>query len=116
MMTVPGVGQIAALTIKAVVDDPTRLSRSRTAAAQFGLTLERYQSGEHGNLGRVSTSWRPGCSCDALCRSQCAADVHRGRICDQILGHGTDPDQSTLPYRRSRGQRIGCSGPPDVGR
>ncbi|MEP4194960.1 MAG: transposase, partial [Aliishimia sp.] len=38
MMTVPGVGQIAALTFKAAVDDPTRFKRSRTVGAHFGLT------------------------------------------------------------------------------
>lgn len=31
MMTVPGVGPIAALTFKAAVDDPTRFKRSRAA-------------------------------------------------------------------------------------
>ena len=38
MMTVPGVGPGAALTLKAAVDDPTRLKRSRTVAAHFGFT------------------------------------------------------------------------------
>lgn len=45
LMTVPGVGPIAALTFKAAVDDPTRFKRSRTVAAHFGLTPRRYQSG-----------------------------------------------------------------------
>jgi len=45
MMTVPGVGPIAALTFKAAVDDPARFKRSRTVAAHFGLTPRRYQSG-----------------------------------------------------------------------
>lgn len=54
MMTVPGVGPIAALTFKAAVDDPTRFTRSRTVAAHFGLTPRRYQSGEHDNPGRIS--------------------------------------------------------------
>jgi transposase len=54
MMTVPGVGPIAALTFKAAVDDPTRFKRSRTVAAHFGLTPRRYQSGEHDNPGRIS--------------------------------------------------------------
>ena len=40
MMTVPGVGPIAALTFKAAVDDPARFKRSRTVAAHFGLTPE----------------------------------------------------------------------------
>lgn len=54
MMTVPGVGPIAALTFKADVDDPTRFKRSRTVGAHFGLTPRRYQSGEHDNPGRIS--------------------------------------------------------------
>jgi transposase len=54
MMTVPGMGPIAALTFKAAVDDPARFKRSRTVAAHFGLTPRRYQSGEHDNPGRIS--------------------------------------------------------------
>lgn len=54
MMTVPGVGPIAALTFKAAVDDPTRFKKSRTVAAHFGLTPRRFQSGEHDNPGRIS--------------------------------------------------------------
>jgi len=56
MMTVPGVGPIAALTFKAAVDDPARFKRSRTVGAHFGLTPRRYQSGEHDNPGRISKS------------------------------------------------------------
>ncbi|WP_143534558.1 IS110 family transposase, partial [Roseovarius albus] len=54
VMTVPGVGPIAALTFKAAVDDPARFRKSRTVAAHFGLTPRRYQSGEHDNPGRIS--------------------------------------------------------------
>lgn len=54
MMTVPGVGPIAALTFKAAVDDPARFQKSRTVAAHFGLTPRRYQSGEVDNPGRIS--------------------------------------------------------------
>ncbi len=54
MMTVPGVGPIAALTFKAAVDDPARFRKSRTVAAHFGLTPRRYQSGEQDNPGRIS--------------------------------------------------------------
>lgn len=54
MMTVPGIGPIAALTFKAAVDDPSRFKRSRTVAAHFGLTPKRFQSGEHDNPGRIS--------------------------------------------------------------
>lgn len=54
MMTVPGVGPIAALTVKAAVDDPARFKRSQTVGAHFGLTPRRYQSGEYDNPGRIS--------------------------------------------------------------
>jgi transposase len=54
MMTVPGVGPIAALTFKASVDNPSRFKRSRTVAAHFGLTPRRFQSGEHDNPGNVT--------------------------------------------------------------
>jgi len=54
LMTVPGVGPIAALTFKGAIDDPARFKRSRTVAAHFGLTPRRYQSGEHDNPGRIS--------------------------------------------------------------
>lgn len=54
IMTVPGVGPIAALTFKAAVDDPARFRKSRTVAAHFGLTPRRYQSGEADNPGRIS--------------------------------------------------------------
>ncbi len=54
MMTVPGVGPIAALTFKAAVDDPTRFKKSRTVAAHFGLTPRRFQSGEKDNPGHIS--------------------------------------------------------------
>lgn len=54
MMTVPGVGPIAALKFTAAVDDPSRFKRSRTVAAHFGLTLRRFQLGEHDNPGRIS--------------------------------------------------------------
>lgn len=45
MMTVPGVGPIAALTFKAAVDDPARFKRSRTVAAHFCLTPRCYSQG-----------------------------------------------------------------------
>lgn len=54
MMTVRGVGPIAAPTFKAAIDDPARFKSSRTVGAHFGLTPRRYQSGEHDNPGRIS--------------------------------------------------------------
>ncbi len=41
MMTVPGVGPIAALTFKAAVDDPARFKRSRTVARKLAVLLHR---------------------------------------------------------------------------
>jgi transposase len=38
LMTVPGVGPVAALSFKVGVDDPRRFARSRTVGAHFGLT------------------------------------------------------------------------------
>jgi transposase len=54
LMTVPGVGEITALTFKAAVDDPKRFHKSKTVAAHFGLTPRRYQSGERDNPGHIS--------------------------------------------------------------
>ena len=53
-MSVPGVGEITALSFKAAVDDPARFKRSRTVGAHFGLTPRRFQSGETDNTGHIS--------------------------------------------------------------
>ncbi len=53
-MTVPGVGEITALSFKDAVDDPARFKSSRTVGAHFGLTPRRFQSGETDNPGRIS--------------------------------------------------------------
>ena len=53
LMSIPGV-PVAALTFKSAVDDPARFKSSRNVAAHFGLTPERYQSGEMDNPGRIS--------------------------------------------------------------
>jgi len=54
LMTVPGVGPVAALAFRTGVDDPHRFKRSRTVAAHFGMTPRRYQSGEVDYTGRIS--------------------------------------------------------------
>ena len=54
LMTVPGVGPIAALAFRTGVDDPQRFKRSRTVAAHFGMAPRRYQSGEVDYSGRIS--------------------------------------------------------------
>ncbi|WP_247820014.1 IS110 family transposase [Bradyrhizobium sp. 187] len=55
LMTVPGVGPVAALSFKVGVDDPHRIARSRTVGAHFGLTPRRHQSGTSIDFeGRIS--------------------------------------------------------------
>jgi transposase len=55
LMTVPGVGPVAALSFKIGVDDPRRFTRSRTVGAHFGLAPRRHQSGTSIDCeGRIS--------------------------------------------------------------
>jgi transposase len=55
LMTLPGVGPVAALSFKVGVDDPLRFTRSRTVGAHFGLTPRRHQSGTSIDYeGRIS--------------------------------------------------------------
>ena len=55
LMTVPGVGPVAALSFKVGVDGPRRFARSRTVGAHFGLTPRRHQSGTSIDYeGRIS--------------------------------------------------------------
>ncbi|HMC26575.1 MAG TPA: IS110 family transposase [Verrucomicrobiae bacterium] len=55
LMTVPGVGPVAALSFKVGVDDPRRFAQSRTVGAHFGLTPRRHQSGTSIDYeGRIS--------------------------------------------------------------
>lgn len=54
LMSVPGVGPVTALAFKASIDDPERFRRSRTVGAHFGLTPERYQSGQVDIAGSIS--------------------------------------------------------------
>ena len=44
MMTVPGVGPIAALTFKAAVDDPARFKRSRVPPHRLAYMLDNVES------------------------------------------------------------------------
>jgi transposase len=59
LMTVPGVGEITALSFKAAIEDPSRFKSSRDVGAHFGLTPRRFQSGEMDNLGRISRAGDP---------------------------------------------------------
>lgn len=54
LMTIPGVGPIAALTYKAAIEDPARFDRSRDVGAYAGLTPRRFQSGDRDVSGHIS--------------------------------------------------------------
>lgn len=54
LMTVPGVGARIALTFTSAVDDPQRFARSKAVGAHFGLTPQKYQSGETDVTGAIS--------------------------------------------------------------
>lgn len=54
LMTIPGIGPVAALAFRTGVDDPVRFKRSRTVGAHFGMTPRRFQSGEVDYSGRIS--------------------------------------------------------------
>lgn len=54
LKTVPGVGNITALTYLTYLGDPTRFKSSRAVGAYFGLTPRQYSSGETVHQGRIS--------------------------------------------------------------
>ena len=54
MMSIHGVGALAALTFKAGVDVPQRFAKSKSVGAHFGLTPRRFSSGEIDYTGRIS--------------------------------------------------------------
>ena len=53
-MTMPGVGPIVALTVKAAIDDPNRFHSSKDVGPWAGLTPRREQSGERDIIGSIS--------------------------------------------------------------
>lgn len=53
-MTMPGVGPIVALTVKAAIDDPERFRSSKDVGPWAGLTPRREQSGERDIIGSIS--------------------------------------------------------------
>jgi transposase len=59
-MSTPGVRLLVALTYAAAIDDPARFRSFKALGAYFGLTPEKYQSGETGPCGRVGGSRRRG--------------------------------------------------------
>jgi len=54
LMSTPGVGVLVALTYVAAIDDPMRFKSSKATGAHFGLTPQKYQSGETDVTGRIS--------------------------------------------------------------
>src|ERR1700730_12027489 len=54
LMTVPGVCPVVAVTFKSAVDDPSRIAKSKAVGALFGLTTEKYQSGEKDVTGGIT--------------------------------------------------------------
>src|SRR5512144_1175517 len=54
LMTVPGVGPVVALTLRATLDVPARFQNSRAVGAALGLTPCKYQSGESDHTGGIS--------------------------------------------------------------
>lgn len=95
MMTVPGVGPIAALTFKAAVDDPARFKRSRTVAAHFGLTPRRFQSGEQDNPGRISKAGDRDVRATLYAAANALFDANYGGVANQILGYAVDAHQGS---------------------
>ena len=53
-MTMPGVGPIVALTVRAAIDDPNRFHSSKDVGPWAGLTPRREQSGERDIIGSIS--------------------------------------------------------------
>ena len=56
LTTVPGVGEITALTYKATIDDAARFNKSEVVGAYVGLSPRQYSSGEidrHGSISKM---------------------------------------------------------------
>lgn len=54
LMSVPGVGPVAALTFKSSVEDPGRFAKGADVGAYAGLVPRRFQSGERDTKGHIS--------------------------------------------------------------
>lgn len=54
LMTMPGVGALVALTVKAAIDEPSRFRSSKDVGPWVGLTPRREQSGERDIFGAIS--------------------------------------------------------------
>ncbi len=115
MMTVAGVGPIASLTFKAAVDDPARFKRSRTVGAHFGLTLRRYQSGEHDNPGRISKAGDRDvratlyAAANALLMRTMAGSQIKSRTARQAIAkQSAERGHATAAHQGSSPRRCGC--------
>lgn len=54
LMSVPGVGPVAALTFKSSIEDPNRFAKGADVGAYAGLIPKRFQSGERDTKGCIS--------------------------------------------------------------
>jgi transposase len=54
LMSIPGVGPLVAITFKSAIDDPGRITKSKTIGALFGLVPKKYQSGERDVSGGIT--------------------------------------------------------------
>lgn len=59
LMSVPGVGPVAAMTFKSAIEDPGRFARGSDVGAYAGLVPRRFQSGERDSKGRISKAGDP---------------------------------------------------------
>jgi transposase len=59
LRTVPGVGEIVALTAIAVFSDATRFPSAKHAASYAGLVPQTYQSGETNRQGHITSAGSP---------------------------------------------------------
>ena len=77
LMTMPGVGAVIALTVKAAIDDPQRFRSSKDIGPWVGLTPRRNQSGERDIVGQISRAGDAGLR-TALYQAATVM-LHRGR-------------------------------------
>jgi transposase len=59
LMSVPGVGPVAALTFKTSIEDPARFPKGADVGAFAGLVPKRFQSGERDTKGGISRAGDP---------------------------------------------------------
>lgn len=59
LMSVPGVGPVAAMTFKSSIEDPDRFAKGADVGAYAGLVPRRHQSGERDTKGHISKAGDP---------------------------------------------------------